>query len=51
MSETIFLSLCFIFKFNLSTEDSAIAHDKYYILISDIEVTEFSHNSILSLSN
>ena len=35
---------------NLSTENSAIAYEKYnYILISDIEVTEFSHNSILSV--
>ena len=55
MSENIFLSLC-LFKcklhaylFNLSSEKSAIAHDKYYILISDIEVTEFSHNFILSV--
>ena len=55
MPETIFLSLS-LFKcklhtylFNLSTENSAIVDDKYYILISDIEVTEFSHNSILSV--
>ena len=33
----------------LSTENSAIPYDKYYILISDIKVTEFSHNSILSV--
>ena len=53
--QTIFLSRC-LFKyklhaylFNLSTKNSAIAHDKYYILISDIEVREFSHNSILSV--
>ena len=55
MSETIFLSLCLVkgklhaYLFNLSTENSAAAHDKYYILISDIEVTEFSQNSILSV--
>ena len=34
------------YLFNLSTENSAVAHDKYYISIYDIEVTEFSHNSI-----
>ena len=57
MSETIFLSLCLLkcklhaYLLNLSTKNSAIAHNKYYILISDIEVTEFSHtsNSILSV--
>ena len=55
MSETIFLSLClFKFKlhaylFNLSAENNAIAHDKYYIFISDIKVMEFSHNSVLSV--
>ena len=30
-------------------KNSAIAYDKYYILTPDIEVTEFSHNSILSV--
>ena len=55
MSATIFLSVR-LFKcklhaylFNLSTENSATAHDKYYNLISYIEVTEFSHNSVLSV--
>ena len=33
----------------LSTENSAVANDKYYISISDVEVPEFSHNSILSV--
>ena len=56
MSETFFVFLCsFRYKlhaylFNLSTEDSAIiAYDKYYILMSDTEVTESSHNSILGV--
>ena len=58
MSETIFLSLC-LFKckhgklhaylFNLSTKNSAIARDKYYNLISYIEMVKFSHNFILSV--
>ena len=30
-------------------KNSAIAYDRYYILTPDIEVTEFSHNSILSV--
>ena len=37
------------YLFNLSTGNSAIAYDKYYILISDTEVTKFYHNSILSV--
>ena len=37
------------YLFNMCTDNSEIAYDKCYILISDTEVTEFSHNSILSV--
>ena len=37
------------YLFNLCTDNSEIAYYKYYILISDTEVTEFFHNSILSV--
>ena len=46
-SSTSYTHTCFLF--NLCTENSAIAHDKYYILSSNTEVTEFSHNSILNV--
>ena len=55
MSETIFLSLCpfkcklHAYLFNLYTENSAIAYDKYNILISNTEEMEFPHNSILNV--
>ena len=38
-----------IYLFNFCTENSTIAYDKYYILIFDIEVTEYSHNPILNV--
>ena len=51
----IFLSLCSLkcklhaYLVNLCTENSAIAYDKYYILIYNTDVTEFSHNSTLNV--
>ena len=47
----LLLSLCSFkceihaYLFNLCTENSAFAYDKYHILISDIEMTKFSLNS------
>ena len=38
-----------MYLLSLFTENSAIAYDKYYILISDIEVTEYYHNSVLNV--
>ena len=52
LSASLFSFKCKLhaYLFNLCTENSAIiACDKYYILIFDIEVTEYSHNSILSV--
>ena len=55
MSEIIFLCLCSFkgklhaYLFNLCTENSAIAYDKYNILISRTKVMEFPHNSILNV--
>ena len=38
-----------IYLLNLFAENSAIAYDKYYILISNTEVTKYSHNFVLSV--
>ena len=38
-----------LYLLKLFTENSAIVYDKYYILIYDIEVTEYSHNSVLGV--